>query len=123
MCTLEKKKELLMRIEAGRIMARGSFHTHMAGCRRKDKKDNDCRFMFMRCPSDGNKLYHILDSGEAIVNIQPPPPNVDCDIPIPPLDYRAICLLIERVSQYPNATLHSLSYADRKDLRNVSLRS
>ena len=118
-----EKQELLMRVEAGRIMARGSFHTHKVGCRRKDRKDNDCRYMFMRCPSEGNKLYHVLDTGEATEIIPPPPSHIDSNIPIPPLDYRAICLLVERVSPYSRSTLDSLSYNVRKECRDVSLRS
>ena len=92
------KQRLLARTEPARISARSNFHIHRRSCRAKNHRLEDCRFIFMRMPSEKDKLLHVTESAlqgdESTIPPAPEPTNVHC--PIMPTYHRAILLQIKR---------------------------
>ena len=119
-----QKQNLLIEIEAGRIMARCNFHIHRPGYRSKRRRDLYCRFTIMRCPSSGHCLLLIDEDGNVSnMNNPPPPEYIDSDIPIRPLDPRPLAWLTNRPCDFTVEELEGMDTKMRKEHRQVSLRA
>lgn len=117
------KKQLLIQVESGRILARCNYHIHRLACKGKKRCDLYCRYMFMRCPCNGYKLLLIDENGHSNTAIPPPPDYIDSDIPIRPVDERPLCWMTNRPCDFSVQDLDAMDKSTREVHRQVALRT